>query len=126
MKTLFRTLILICMMLAGSAYANPGHYEASRFESLQNAGTPTLLHVHADWCSTCRTQAPILGSLLKMPEYSGIQALQVSFDDQKDVLKQFNVRRQSTLIVFKNGKEVGRSTGDTSRLSIERLLQQAL
>ena len=33
---------------------------------------------------------------------------------------------QSTLIVFKGGKEVGRSTGDTSKDSIAALLQKTL
>jgi len=45
---------------------------------------------------------------------------------QKDVVKNFKVTMQSTLIVFKGGKEVGRSTGDTKKDSIADLLKKAI
>jgi hypothetical protein len=35
------------------------------------------------------------------------------YDSQKDELKKFNVSTQSTMVVFKNAKEVARSVGDT-------------
>ncbi len=34
--------------------------------------------------------------------------------------------RQSTLIVFKGGKELDRSAGDTSQISIEGMLDKTL
>ncbi len=52
--------------------------------------------------------------------------LTVDFDKQKDALKLLNVQRQSTLIVFKGAKELGRSTGDTSRDGLSALLNKAL
>lgn len=45
---------------------------------------------------------------------------------KKDVVRHFKVQYQSTLIVFKGGREVGRSTGDTSRRSIAALLKRAI
>lgn len=60
------------------------------------------------------------------PEFKGVTFLQVSFDDQKDVLKKFNVANQSTIIVFKGGKEVGRSVGDTKYMSIDALAKKSL
>jgi len=71
-------------------------------------------------------QAPIVDDLLKKPPLADITALRVDFDGQTDVVKAFKVTTQSTLIVFKAGHEVGRSTGDTHRESIEALLKRAL
>ena len=39
---------------------------------------------------------------------------------------EFNVQRQSTLIVFKGKQEAGRSVGDTNAASIEALLAKGL
>ena len=51
---------------------------------------------------------------------------EVDFDSSKDVLKQFRVQSQSTLIVFKGANEVGRSTGDTNPASIKALVSKGL
>ena len=50
----------------------------------------------------------------------------VDFDSQKDVLRTFGVRMQSTLICFKDGRETARSTGDTKPASLAQLLDTTL
>ena len=50
----------------------------------------------------------------------------IDYDSQKDLLRKFNVQRQSTLMVFKGKQETGRSTGDTNAASIEALLAKAI
>ena len=49
----------------------------------------------------------------------------VDFDTAKDVLRQFRVTQQSTLIVFKGQKEVARSTGETDPGSLRSLVAKA-
>ncbi|WP_228125088.1 thioredoxin family protein [Candidatus Methylospira mobilis] len=61
---------------------------------------------------------PIIEKLLKQDSYRHINALRVDFDGQKQVVKTFNADRQSTLIMFKGGREMGRSLGDTSKQGI--------
>lgn len=120
-KTLLSALVLLA---AAAAHAEP--YTQEAFDRLLSEGKPTLVAVHADWCPTCKRQAPIIDALLKQAPYSAITLLKVDFDKQKDVVKSLHVPRQSALIVYKNGKEVGRSLGDTSRVSIENLLKRAI
>ena len=124
MKTLKSLLTTLALVAAGFAHAEP--YSQEAFDNLLKAGKPTLVEVHADWCSTCKKQAPITNALLKLEPYRQISPLTVDFDTQKDALKTLRVNKQSTLIVFKNGKEVGRSLGDTSREGIENLLKKAI
>ena len=50
----------------------------------------------------------------------------VDFDSQKDAVKYFGARVQSTLIAFKGETETGRSVGDTGRASIASLLNKTL
>lgn len=126
MKRLLSALALFSLLFSGTALAEARTYSQEAFDALQKDGKPTLVEIHATWCSTCRAQAPIINSLLKEKEFAGITALHVDYDDQKDVVRSFRVQRQATLIVFKDGKEVGRSTSDTSREGIRKLLQKAL
>lgn len=126
MKHLIAIFALFFTLFSASLMAEQQAYTQATFDALQKEGKPTLVHIHAKWCSTCRTQAPIIDSLLKEGEFAGFTALHVDYDDQKDVVKSFRVNRQATILVFKNGKEVGRSTSDTSRVSIRKLLQKTL
>jgi len=97
-------------------------FTQAKLDSLNRAGKPILVVVHADWCSTCVTQTRILGELLPQMVFKRIKMLRVDFDQQKDVLKSFGVEYQSTLIAFKNGQEVGRITAETSEEKISNFL----
>ena len=57
---------------------------------------------------------------------SSWSSFDIDFDARKDLLRKFNVNKQSTLIVFKGKQEAGRSTGDISAGSIEALLGKAI
>jgi thioredoxin 1 len=101
-------------------------YSQSAFDAAQAAGKPILIDVHAPWCPSCKAQAPILSDLQAQPKFKDMVVLKIDFDSQKDLLRKFKVRYQSTLIVFKGKQEMGRSTGDTNAASIEALLNKAI
>ncbi|HEX5126207.1 MAG TPA: thioredoxin family protein [Rhodocyclaceae bacterium] len=125
----FRFALLLCAFVAGSAIAAAQFgkpFDQATFDALQRGGKPTLVMIHADWCPTCKAQDPLLFDLLKQPQNAVITPLRVDFDKQKNIVRAFKVTMQSTLIVFKGGKEVGRSTGDTSRAGIAALLKKAV
>lgn len=101
-------------------------FDAKAFEDAQAAGKPILVEVYAPWCPICRAQAPILANLAGQPRFKDMVRFNVDFDSQKDLLRKFNVQKQSTLIAFKGKQEVARSTGDTNAASIERLLNKSI
>jgi thioredoxin 1 len=106
--------------------AAPQAFDAVAFAEAQRTGRPILVAIHASWCPTCKAQKPILGDLLGDPKYRNLVYFVVDFDSQKDLLKRFDVRTQSTLIAFKGSQEEARSVGDTNRESIATLLNKAL
>lgn len=111
------------LALAGTGFAAERmDWDKAKFEKAQKDGRPILVDVAADWCPVCKKQAPIIADLAKKPEYKNLATFRVDFDKQKEALKQFNVQKQSTLIVFKGTKETGRSTGDSNAESIAKLL----
>ncbi len=101
-------------------------FTQAAFDAAKAAGKPVLVEVSAPWCPTCKAQKPILSQLRGMPKYKDIVAFEVDFDSQKDALRGLDARTQSTLIVFKGPKELGRSTGDTKKESIEALLAKTV
>lgn len=110
------------LALSLGAYAAP--FDAKAFADAQAAGKSILIDVTAPWCPTCAKQRPTLSSIKK--EQPNLIVYEVDFDSSKDVLKRFRVQSQSTLIVFKGAKEVGRSTGETDPRRIRALVAQGL
>jgi thiol-disulfide isomerase/thioredoxin len=109
--------------LAHAATEHPFTQQA--FETAQKSGKPILVHVWASWCPTCKAQAPTLSQIIADPASKDLVIFKVDFDAQKDVVKKFDVRMQSTLIVFNGTNEKGRSTGDTDPASIKALVAKA-
>jgi thioredoxin 1 len=119
-------LAAIAAIVAPALCATQQNFDAKAFAEAQAAGKPILVAVHASWCPTCKAQAPILGKLLTDPKFKDLVFLVVDFDAQKDVVKRFGVRTQSTLIAFNGASERARSVGDTNADSIAALVNKAL
>ncbi len=126
MKSFLKVLLLGALFQSALALAAGQPFTQAQFDALTQEGKPVIVHVHATWCPTCKVQDPILSELMKSPEFGNVTLLEVDFDKQKDILKEFNVSMQSTLIAFKGGKEQARSTGDTKQPSIEVLSRKVL
>jgi thiol-disulfide isomerase/thioredoxin len=101
-------------------------YDQKEFDAAQAAGRSILVEVHASWCPVCKRQRPILAKLGSEAKFKNIVSFEIDWDSQKDLVRQFNVPKQSTLIVFKGRKEIARSTGDSNPDSIEQLLARGL
>jgi thioredoxin 1 len=127
-----RNLVIIAacatalMPFAATAADDIRPFSPAEFGAAQKAGKPILVEIHADWCPTCKAQAPIIGELRKEPRFKDLVVFRVDFDGQKEAVKQFGARQQSTLITFKGSAEAGRSVGDTSKAAIGSLLAKAI
>jgi thioredoxin 1 len=126
-RTLVAGIGTAVLLAPGAAFAgNEQRFTAQAFRAAQDAGKPILIEIHASWCPTCKAQIPILSELTAQPKFKDMVVLRVDFDSQKDEVRNFGARVQSTLIVFKGATEVGRSVGDTNRNTIAALLDKAI
>ena len=93
----------------------------------QLKGLPSsLVMIEADWCSTCLEQKKVISKIMQQDKYKSIKLYSVNFDKQKNSLKNFNASMQSTLIGYKDGKEVERVTGETKLVPIQKILDKTL
>jgi thiol-disulfide isomerase/thioredoxin len=127
-----RRQLLAFATVAGALLAAPAFgaetvpYTPQAFDAAQKDGKSILVEIHAPWCPTCKAQTPILADLEKDAKFRDLLVVHVDFDSQKDAVRRFGARVQSTLITFKDGKETGRSVGATDRESIADLLDKAI
>ena len=113
-------------LLSTVALANEIPFNQAQFDAARAAGTPVAVVFHADWCPTCRAQAPVLKGLTQTPEFKSLTLYIANFDTENALKKSLGVTKQSTVVVFKNGRETARSTGDTQQDNLAALLRHAI
>lgn len=67
-----------------------------------------------------------MNRLTNEPGFANVVVLKIDFDSSKDVLREWNVAQQSTLVAFKGKSETMRSTGVTDPDAIRKIFQAAL
>ena len=120
------TFSLMLTLLSTLAVSAEIPFNQAQFDATRAAGKPVAVVFHADWCPTCRAQAPVLKELAQSPELKPVTLYVADFDAEKALKKSLGVTTQSTIVVFKNGREVARSTGDTQQESLAALLRHAI
>ncbi len=74
----------------------------------------------------CKKQQPIVDRLSKDPKFAKVTVFRVDFDSSQDLLRQWKVNTQSTLIAFKGKAEKTRSVGQTDAAEIRRVFEASL
>ena len=116
--------VLAFAVLAAGAAEMP--FTQAAFDKAVAAGQPVIVDFQASWCPTCKAQKPIVQSLMQEPKMKSVTLFSADYDTEQALKKQLRVAQQSTFVVFKGGKEVGRSTGETSKSAIAALFDKAL
>ncbi|MBI2597398.1 thioredoxin [Candidatus Daviesbacteria bacterium] len=81
-----------------------------------------LLDFWAGWCFPCKTMAPIIEELEK--ELAGkVEVVKINVDEKPEEASKNGVMSIPTFIVLKDGKEIGRKIGVTSKAELLKLLQ---
>lgn len=124
--SVFKALCMIVAVSTPALAAEVRPFDAQAFAAAQRAGRPILVDVYADWCPTCKAQAPIVDRLVKDPSAAKMIVFRLNFDEQKPDWLRLGVRRQSTLIAFRGRKETARLVGDTNPASIAALIRSAI
>ena len=96
----------------------------SSFEKdVLGAGKPVLVDFWAEWCAPCRMLAPTVAAVAELfGESAGVVMLNVV--DNPSTAQRYGIKGIPTLILFRDGKEVERVVGATSKESITRMIDK--
>ena len=94
---------------------------------IQVSATPgiTILDFTATWCGPCKSLEPILMSLSN--EYLGrVQVVAIDVEGDPVLAERFAVRSMPTLVLLRDGREVGRVVGTRPRTYLAGMIDRAL
>ena len=127
MRPMIRSFIAaLVVFVMATAHAGELPFSRPAFDKALADGKPVVVDFAASWCPTCKAQKPIVKALLNEPARKPLTLFVADFDKEEALKKRLGVTMQSTLIAFKAGKEVARSTGQTDKAELGALLDKAL
>ena len=125
-KTWMRYVLLTMALLSSQVFAAGRIYNQQVFENLISQGKTVVVHIHADWCGTCKAQDVQINAAMNAAEFKDVTFLEVDYDGQRKSVTFFKAKIQSTIIIFKNGKEIDRSATERDAPELQAFLKKAL
>lgn len=80
-------------------------------DSAINGQKPTLLEFYASWCYHCQRMMPVLAEL-KEEMGDRVNIIQIDGDDNPGIMNRFGAKSYPTYILYKEGEEVWRDSGE--------------
>jgi thioredoxin 1 len=84
----------------------------------------TLKKFSAAWCGPCRALAPVINEV--KGQFSNVVFEDYDVDEAYDEATKYGIRSVPTIIIEKDGKEVDRFTGASSKLTYVNALNEHL
>ena len=120
-----KVLILIVCVLAFNAnsFGKETTYKKELFDKALSDGKVVVVSSWIKYCTSCASQMKILKNVKN--DFDNIEYF--AFDvTNKEIAKFFNVQYQTTLLIFKDNKEVYRSIGETTKELIYDALKSSI
>jgi len=88
-------------------------------------GMIKVLDFTAAWCGPCKTLKPVLAALAT--EYGKrIEIVEIDTEEDPVAAQRYNVRAMPTIVLERDGKEVGRVVGARPRAFLAGMIDRAL
>ena len=118
-----KILIIIFTLFTMKAFAvdKSTTFNNEIFQKAQLDGKTVVINSWNETCTTCKAQIKILDQAQK--EFKDILFLSFEQTKDKDIAKQLGIDYWTTIVVYKNNKEVYRSIGQTNKTKIYELIK---
>ena len=116
----FLLLFLILLPFNSIAQEKKTTFNEELFKKAQSDGKIVLVSSWIEYCYSCASQMKVLDKAKK--EFENLEYF--AFDvTNKEISSLFNVQYQSTILIFKDNKEVHRSIGVTNKDEIYKIIK---
>ena len=116
-------LLFILVPFSSNALEKETTFNHDLFKKAQSDGKVVIVSSWIKYCYSCASQMKVLNTAKK--EFKNIEYF--AFDvTNKEISNLFDVQYQSTLLIFKNNKEVYRSIGETSKAEIYKAIDSVI
>ncbi len=118
-------LVFICFVLAFStkAIGKETTYSKDLFDKALSEGKVVVVSSWIKYCTSCASQMKVLEKAKNDFDNMEYFAFDVT---NKEIAQFFNVQYQTTLLIFKDNKEVYRSIGETTKELIYDALKSSI
>ena len=94
-------------------------------QEVLESSIPALVDFWAPWCMPCRMLAPTIEKLAE-ENVGKLKVCKLNTDENQNIAAKYGIQGIPTLIVFKEGKEVGRTVGVMSKEKLQEKLDPIL
>ena len=118
-------ILFLCFVLAFStkAISKETTYNKEAFDKALSDGKVVVVSSWVKYCTSCASQMKVLNKAKK--DFNNIEYF--TFDvKNKEIADFFNIKYQTTLLIFKDNKEVYRSIGETTKELIYEALNSSI
>ena len=118
-----KILILIICAFAFNANAKEITFDKALFDKAQSEGKIVVVSSWVKYCTSCASQMKVLDKAKN--DFNNIEYFKFDVRN-KEIADLFNIQYQTTLLIFKDNKEVYRSIGETSREAIYKAIKSSI
>ena len=97
---------------------------AKQYEELVLGSKPVLVDFWAPWCTYCRRIDPALDKIADSRE--DVLVVKVNIDEEPELARQERIEVIPTLVVYKEGFDLGSIVAPESKARIDEFLREAL
>ncbi len=124
----FMKKILTFFILLISTYSFAADYKSNfnieEFKLAQNDGKVVVIHSWNKFCTTCAKQKPILEKAKK--DFQNVIFMNFELTANKDIAKLLKIDYWTTIVVYKDNKELAREIGLYSKEDIYNLIKKGI
>ena len=117
------TFIFCLFVFNSSAVAKETTFNKELFDKAQSDGKIVIVSSWVKYCTSCASQMKVLDKAKN--DFENIEYFKFDVRN-KEISNLLNVQYQTTLLIFKNNKEIYRSVGETSKDLIYKAIQSSI
>ena len=125
-RIIMKILAFFILLISTSSFAGEykTNFDIEKFKFAQNNGKIVVIHSWNKSCGTCAKQKPILEKAKK--DFENVIFMNFEQTKNKDIAKLLKVDYWTTIVVYKDNKELAREIGLYNQEDIYNLIKKAI